>query len=224
MKRNTIIVILTVLAIAAITIYNVGGSSEKAKVSAVFERYRNALVRLDGKTAVTCVSSGTIQAYQEYCDLAFKGDKSSINSLSMINRMQVLIIRHRIKPELLETMDGRKVFAYSVDKGWTSKGTGNLGITGVSVLSARATARMTKNGKETNEIFYFVRENGKWLVDLSTAFMRMDQAFQALARKQDMEENDFIFSIITSVSGQKVTENIWIPPASKPKQEKSTAK
>jgi hypothetical protein len=158
------------------------------------------------------VSSGTIQVYQEYRDLALAGDEKTIKDLSMVNRMQVLLVRQRVKLDLLKTLDGSGLFGYAVDQNWVGKnGVVRSGIQDVAARDQRATAKVTVDGKVTAEVFHFVKEGGQWKFDLMPTIKKSDQVLQMTAKSRGMEENEFLFSIISSLSGRKVTDEIWKP-------------
>jgi hypothetical protein len=196
----------------AIILSSCGGSGEASAVKKAFESYRSALLNQDGKAAVEAVSSNTIKMYQEYRDQAMTGDEQSVKGLSIVNRMQVLLMRHRIDPKLLKKMDGNEVFAYAVDQNWIGKNSVvRLTLEDVAVSGPRATAKASADGKQTGERFHFVREEGSWKLDLGPTIQATDQVMQGIARKKGMSENELVFSLITSVSGRQVTEAIWRP-------------
>jgi hypothetical protein len=190
-------------------------TTDKEDVQAVggaFAAYRSALLSQDGKAATECVSSITIKLYQEYRDLAVSGDEAAVKKLSMVNRMQVLLLRHRIEAKALKAMDGKAVFGHAVDQNWIGKdGVVRAGLDDIAVNGPRATAKVTVSGKPTTEVFHFVKEGERWTFDLAPTIKRSDQALQQAAQTKGVSENDFILSVITSLSGRKVTDSIWRP-------------
>ena len=130
----------------------------------------------------------------------------------MIDRMQVLLLRHRIEPDSLKAMDGKAVFSHAVNNQWIGKDAVVRAALGdIAASGARGTAEVTINGQPTTEVFHFMKEDSEWKVDLAPTIKKFDQALQLAARNQGVTENEFIFSIITSLSGRKVTEDIWTP-------------
>jgi len=212
LARRPFFLIAVVFGASGMACNRTTGTSEEKSVAQIWEAYRSAVLKADGKTAVDCVSSNTIELYQEYRDLAVSGDKKSIESQSMVNRMQILLMRHRIDPKLLRAMDGAAVFAHAVDKNWIGKnGVIRAGLEDISVSGSRATAKVTADGKSTGEHFHFVKEAESWKYDLGPTIKGADQALQQLARQKGLSDNEYIFSMISSLSGRKVTEAIWSP-------------
>jgi hypothetical protein len=178
----------------------------------VFEAYRTSLLNQDGKGAAECVSPDTVKLYQDYRDWAVSGDEATVKNLSMINRMQVLLVRHRIESKALKAMDGIAVFGHAVEQNWIGKnGVVRAGLDDVAVRVPRATAKVTNAGKATAEVFHFVKDGERWTFDLVPTIKASDQALQQAARTKGVTEDEFIFSVITSLSGRKVTDAIWRP-------------
>src|SRR5687767_4748366 len=177
---------------------------ESKNVLDTFESYRSALLEQDGVSAAENVTKATIEMYQEHRDLAVSGSEKTVKELSMINRMQVLLIRHRIDPKLLKEMDGRAVFVHAVNQNWIGKNSVlRLNLQDVVVRGTRASAKATLDGQASADRFHFVKEQDKWKVDLARVFQGSDQVLQRQARQKGMEENEFLFSVITSVSGRR---------------------
>ncbi len=150
--------------------------------------------------------------YQEYRDYAVSGNEETLKNLSMINRMQVLLLRHRIEPDSLKAMDGKSVFSYAVNNQWIGKdAVVRAELRDIASNGARGTAKVTVDGQPTTEVFHFMKENNEWRFDLAPTIKKTDQALQMAVRNQGVSENEFIFSILTSLSGRKVTDDIWQP-------------
>ncbi|MBW3539792.1 MAG: hypothetical protein KY476_05940, partial [Planctomycetes bacterium] len=212
LRDRRIVIWLSAIALIPAAVSCGGSDSDVEEVGNAFEAYQSALTTTDGEKAAESVSSATIQLYQEHSDLSISGDPETVQNLSMINRMQVLLIRHRVAPASLKAMDGREVFAHAVNNEWIGKDSVvRVGIDDVAITGNRATAKVTKGGKRTGETFHFVKEHGRWKLDLTPTFRAADQLFQEAARRRGMSENEFIFSVITSLSGRQVTDEIWQP-------------
>ena len=182
------------------------------QVKQAFGEYRLALVDGDGKSAADRVSSGSIDLYGQYRELSLGGSEETIKGLSMINRLQVLLVRHRVPLESLKAMDGRGLFVYAVDNGWIGKKVVRIRLAEITALGRRATAKVTDLGKPTGDINHFIKEADGWKVDLLPTMKGADQLFQRLAKKSGQSENEYIISVITSLSGRQVTDMIWQPP------------
>lgn len=185
---------------------------ESKNVLEAFESYRSALLEQNGEAAVEHVAAATIEMYQEHRDMAVSGSEKTVKELSMINRMQVLLIRHRLDPKLLKEMDGKALFVHAVNQNWIGKNSVlRLNLQDVVVRGTRASAKATLDGQTGADRFYFVKEEDRWKLDLVRVFQNSDQVLQRKAREKGMEENEFLFSVITSLSGRRASDTIWRP-------------
>ena len=57
----------------------------------------------------------------------------------------------------------------------------------------------------------FRKEGDRWKLDLTSIMSVGDQALKALIRESGLSEDEFIASILESVSGTKVTGKVWQP-------------
>lgn len=186
---------------------------EAQAVRETFEGYRRALVAEDGEAAAGLVSESTLEAYQRYRDLALTGSEEAVKELSMVERMQVLILRHRVEADALEMMTGRGVFAHAVDEGWVGAGgIGRLQIHRVNVRGDQATANVGMGPAPSPELFRFLKEEGEWRFDLMPTLTSAEGALQQMAAARGVEENEFLLGMITSMSNEPATEALWQPP------------
>jgi hypothetical protein len=187
-------------------------SPEASDVEKAFAAYRQALLDQKGAEAADLVAPATIAEYQTFRDLALKADEATLRGLSLTRRTNVLMMRHRVGKDLLKPMDGKKALAYAVDQNWIGKeGVQKAGITDVEVSGIRATAKVTVNGNESNEMFHFVKHDGNWTIDLVPTFAKADILFGKMAADAGMGENEFLFKVLSMVSDRPVTNKIWQP-------------
>jgi hypothetical protein len=161
---------------------------------------------------VEFLSQDTIEAYQEYVSLALTADKKELESLSFINRMQVIVMRHRIPLETLKKLDGRSAIIYAVDRDWIGKdGVIRTELGQISISDKRATAEMEVGGRKAPNRIQFRHEEDEWKLDLISLLRDSNTAMKEAARRAQLEENEFLFMILESISGKKVDDGIWIP-------------
>lgn len=186
---------------------------EAEAVRETFEHYRRALLAEDGESAAGLVSTNTLEAYQRYRDLALTGSEDAVKELSMVERMQVLLLRHRIEPDALEMMTGRGTFAHAVDEAWVgSGGIQRLQIHRVTVRGDEANANVGMGPAPSPELFRFTKEEGEWRFDLMPSLTSAEGALQQMAAARGIEENEFLLGMIGSMSGEPATEALWQPP------------
>jgi hypothetical protein len=178
-----------------------------------FDAYKEAILNDKGSEAAKWVDKQTLDWYEESRQLALKAGREKLESLSMFNRMQAILIRHRVPLAELEKMDGRGLFAYAVDNGWVGKSSvSGLAIGEVSITGAFAAGTLVREGKATALKFQFSIEEGVWKVKLLPLMKMAEPGLKAQAKRAGMTENEFIIQMTEAVSGRKVPATIWDAP------------
>lgn len=187
--------------------------SDVQGVSACFEAYKGAILAQEGEAAVEHLSQSTIDEFQNYVNLALTAEREELEALSFINRMQVVLMRHRIPVETLRDLTGRSAIVYAVDRDWIGKnGVIRTELGEVSTHDDRATAEVIIGGQKAPTRFQFRREKEAWKFDLLSVLRDGNTAMKQAAEQAGMDEDEFLFTITESVSGKKIDESIWAPP------------
>jgi hypothetical protein len=198
------------LAILALTAC--GGRSENDAILETFSGYKQAILNKDGAAAVQHVPRETIDYYQQMVDWSLTADRDSLESLSTINKLGVLLMRQRIPADKLRMLDGKEAFIYAVDNGWIGeRSTIATEIGDIQISGDRATAAVYINAQKAPLRYHFAKENGSWTFNLLKAMTAGDQGLKMAIRKAGMPENEFLLSLLESVSGRKVPDSIWEP-------------
>ncbi len=185
---------------------------QEEKVKEAFESYKRAILRQSGIEAVEIVTQGTIDEYQKYVGWAKSAPKDELEGLSFVNRMQTLILRHRVPRRLLKQMTGKDAFVYAVNRDWIGKNSVvSTAVGKIEVFEHQAVADAHVAENKLPFPFLFRKEEGKWKFDLVRLLKNTNVALLATSKQSGMEENAFIFMLIESASGKRVSETIWEP-------------
>lgn len=182
------------------------------QVRLAFAGYREAVLKQKGADAVGYVTAGTLQQYQTFVDLALDGRREELEKLTLMNRMQVLMMRSQVPAEILRKATGRSMVIHAIDQGWIGEdGVLRTSLGDVTAEHGRATAVALSDGQPTPIRFEFREEEGSWKLDLVKLTKMSAPAFKAVLEQSKMEEDDFILQILEMVSGQRPDESIWQP-------------
>ena len=202
----------TIVLLLAFTLPVCSFAGEPEDVHATFDGYKSAVLSQKGEAAVGFVTKGTVEEFQNYVNWALDADRKTLESLSLANRLQVVLIRHRVPAAELTKMDGKSCFVYAVDRDWIGKnGVIHLGLGKVDISNERATAEATVGGEKTPLRMQFRKEGGQWRLDLKQLMQVANAGLVAMAKKEGITENELILVMAESVSGRKVPETIWDP-------------
>ncbi|HEY5551625.1 MAG TPA: hypothetical protein VIK52_07045 [Opitutaceae bacterium] len=207
MKR----LLTSIITACAVTALHADDATDVRKA---FDDYKAAILEQRGTEAAELVTRRTLEEYQKYRDWALFAPRITVQELSLLNRFQVAIVRHRVPTELLQGMDGRMLFAYAVDHDWIGKnGVIRLSIGEVEIASGRATAVVVLGGNPTEMRFQFRKEEDKWRFDLVYLMQLSNTALAQSIKAKGLSEDGVIFQLLETVSGRKVDDSIWDPLA-----------
>jgi hypothetical protein len=191
-----------------------GASADERAVRAAFQAYKAAVLDQQGTHAADRVTSGTLDAFERYRELALTGDRDTLQALPVTDRLQVLSIRHRVPTGQLRAMNGRAVFIYAVDRGWIGRESIERTHVGqVRVQGGIATAGIRIGRADTPVNFEFQREEGQWRLDLMPVIRMSEALFTQMAEQHGISENQLLMKLLGAVSGEPVDESIWDAPA-----------
>ena len=191
------------------TLFRDPQKEEKDRIRNTFQKYNEALLQDDGEEAAAYIDSRTLKYYSEALEKVTHADRATIESMSILDKMLVLLIRHRATREEILSFDGRSLFIYAVDKGMAGKNSiPNNSLGRIKIVGDFARARALSRGRWTPFFYHFYKENGDWKIDLTSVLSGGGIAFKKLVEKSGQEENEFLFMILEMITGRKPGEEI----------------
>lgn len=187
-------------------------TTDSQAIKECFDSYKESILNQNGKAAVEKVDSYTLAYYDRILTLSLKGQETEVRNLSVIDKTIVLIIRHRVESQILKQMNAESLFIYAVNNGWVGKNSVlDLELGKVTVSNKVAKGEIIAKGNPSSLYFRFNKENEKWLIDLTSIMPASNIAFRQLIDSKNLDDDEFVINMIESVSGKRVTENIWQP-------------
>lgn len=182
-------------------------------VKASFEGYRQAVLEDNGALASTYVSRITIAYYDSAISLARTADSLRVDSLPLIEKMTVLLIRGEMSTEMITGSKSGDGFIFAINEGMVSKDDVRKNELGkVFFDDAFARAPMVVNGQVTPMPMHFHLEEGIWKLDLTSLFPITEPVIQQMIEESEMEENEFMQFLVTiTLRGADEENPIWHP-------------
>jgi len=209
MTREIKILGMTVLLFSAHLAY--GQESEEKLVRKSFENYKFAILNDKGDEAVKYVDSRTIKYYSDILDLVKTADSSKVESLSILDKLMVLVVRHRTSREEIFKFDGKSLFVYAIKNRMVGISVASNTIGDVTIDQNFAKGELITKGEKTPYFFHFYKEEKIWKIDLTSLFPVAIMAFNKIADESGQAQNDFLLSLLEMTTGIKPGPEIWKP-------------
>ena len=187
-------------------------ADDSTAIHEAFSAYRSAILAGNGASATAYLSSSTFEYYDQMRELALDGDLKTVQGLSLINQMQVLMLRLRVPPDQLGSMTPHELVAHAVNEGWIGKNS-VLAVQPGRVLSEKnvAVLHAIVNGQDAGPAFRFNRESGAWRLDLVPTIQAANAGLQMAIKREGVSESEFMITLIESVVGRKIGAEAWEP-------------
>ena len=177
-----------------------------------YESYKAAILSDQGEEAIQWVDSRTITYYGDMLELVKNADSAQLETLSILDKFMVLIIRHKASKEDILSFDGRGLFIYAIKEGMVGKNeVVNNTIGEVTIEDAFAKGQLLVQEQPTPLYMDFYRESDRWKVDLTSVFGPTEELFDKLIQDSGQAENEYLFMLLGMVLGTEPGPEIWKP-------------
>lgn len=207
MKKTILIIILNL-----VTLHFSYGQDDKVLIKKCFENYKTTARLQQGKEALNYIDSRTISYYDTIVTLARSADSLKVSSLSFIDKLTVLLLRHRVTKEQILNMNGESLFIYYIDNGLVGKeGAVNNEVGEITIDGNFAKGQFLHKGKETPLDFHFYKEGGRWRFNITSMFAFTTMFAKRTIENSGMTEDEFILLILEKSTGKLPGSTIWRP-------------
>lgn len=215
MPRSLFRVLFIILATLCLVPAGCGGE-EDAEIRDVFDVYLAALEKRDVATFMKHVDPQVIERYGGYVRLAQKGSKAQILGLPPSSMLQVLVLRHRVPPETLQTLTGESWVRLAIQESWfdldSEDEVQEFRLGRITHRSPRASADLLADGDKTGTRVEFVKVEGAWLINDECFGHWFDKALEKLAARVNLPQIDVLFRLESEESGKRVDPAIFDKP------------
>ncbi|HZW09646.1 MAG TPA: hypothetical protein VFF69_07065 [Phycisphaerales bacterium] len=189
-------------------------AAEKEAIRAALRQLDDANEARDGAAAVAVMSSRALEEYTRLVKIALDGSKTDVQTLSPLEMLQVIQMRHRMDRRQLAAMDGKAFQEYATGEGWNSGARARWEDTigDISVAGDTAYAEVLgTDGGDSGVQGHFEREEGVWKVN-HFSFMRVwDDELRRLALQYDIGLPEMIVRFEEMATLQQIRKSIWEP-------------
>lgn len=178
-----------------------------------FIAYKSAIIEADGEAAAAVVTQNSRDYFRMLADQALTLDRAGLHQIHLTDRLYAMLLRHSLDRTTLEKMSGSDVVSYAVDEGWIGRnGASQLRLGHYEVDGDHASGTILRpDGLKSSFKMEFVREGGKWLLDLVALMKLTRTAFEYAVQQSGLSEDEFVILMLEQGSGRKPGPDIWNP-------------
>jgi hypothetical protein len=181
-------------------------ATEAEAMRSVLQGYLDAVRRHDGTAATQAVTRDTRAYYARMRDMAMTAPEAQVRTLPLMDRVSVLMYRHRVPAEVLRTLTGDAAFAHTVSEGWVAR-TANWQPSATAPVYGNGDRAVVREGGMNVQM---VREEGAWRWDMMPVIRAASTQFTA-SLPAGMKEDEFVLLVLSSASGRPVSPTVWQP-------------
>ena len=180
-----------------------------------FLAYKTAIVTSDGDAAAGVVTQESRDYFRKLADQALTLDREGMSRIHLSDRLYAMLLRHNLDRARLQSMTGGEVVSYAVREGWIGReGATQLELGNYQVDGDAASGTILRpDGGETTFKMEFVKEDGRWLLDLVALMQLTRAAFEYAVQQSGLPEDDFVLLMLEQGTGRKPGPDIWSPPS-----------
>ncbi|HEY0017419.1 MAG TPA: hypothetical protein VGC13_14000 [Longimicrobium sp.] len=175
-------------------------------IRAVVREYQQAASRRDGAATSRLVTRDTRGYYARMRDLAVYAPEGAVRAMPLMDRVMVLMYRHRVPADELRAMVADSAFAYTIDSGWVSGDLGDDVASQGEIYGEGDLAILRLAGED----IHFLREDGAWRWDMVPMLQAASAEF-APDPDSGMTEDEFLMFILRYSNGTEPSPDIWRP-------------
>lgn len=186
--------------------------SDAEVIQEVFQTYRNSILRGNGSEAASCLDARSIRYYNELVKDSLTLSRRELDALDIMSKLLVVRMRIEITKAELEKMSGLEFFAYSIEKGWTSSSSVSQIDRIVNITSDGRMAQAGIPAAPQQQVFFFMKEDGKWKLAAWKMQALADQVFKKNVNDSGMTVDEYIKTAVSAVSKHEWDDHAFEGP------------
>jgi hypothetical protein len=179
--------------------------AEAEAVRDVVRQYQDAVRRRDGAAAARLVTADTRAFYGRMRDMAVSAPEAQVRAAPLIERISILMYRHRVPAEELRALPADSAFAYTIRSGWVTAMDGDEFAAQAAVYGEGDRAALRNMGDT-----FFVREDGAWRWDMLPLILGASEEFGEGLETPE-EQDEFTMLVLRMSNGREPSPEIWKP-------------
>ncbi|MFI6096354.1 hypothetical protein ACIA8G_12405 [Lentzea sp. NPDC051213] len=183
-------------------------ADESPAVREALAAYTTAAVAKDGATAVTVVASTFLKVYDDVRKLALTATEQELADVPVSRRVIAYAMRGDLDAATLRSASPKDLVTAAFNKGLVNaQNTGGIELGAVAVDGDVASAEVLVKGEKAPYKFRFLREDGRWKLDLEPVLALTDTALAAVAKQKNVTVEQLVEqALVTKYGAAKAAE------------------
>ncbi len=188
-------------------------ANEEKLIRKTLSDYKSAVLKDNGNEAVKYVDSQTITYYQHLKESAMTLDSIDIERMRLMDRFQMILMKHLLKPEELRKMDGRQIFAILIKNRTISKESFIKATIGKLTIHENFASAQILIDKRPVDVFEmtFSKERGRWKVMVLEMLRTVEPFLKEQIDKKGTDEHVLFDLVANELNGKYLEQNVWHP-------------
>lgn len=188
-------------------------ANEEKLIRKTLSDYKAAVLKDNGNEAVKYVDSQTIAYFHSLQQNAMTLDSIDIERLRLMDRYQLVMLKHMLKPNELRTMDGKQVLAFLINSKTINKETIMKMTPGnIVIRENNASAQILIDNKKAADFqFTFYKEHGNWKLSIMQLTQMLEPYLLEMIDKSGYDEHT-LYDLAGAGFNDKFLDNsVWHP-------------
>jgi hypothetical protein len=187
-------------------------ADEAPLVAAAFNGYKAAALAGDGPAAVQHLADTAYVFYDEARESALTASADELRRQPVSTQLTVLFMRGSLDADLLREGSPEELVAAAIDAGLVGEaGLNRLELGDISVTGDKAKASVLVASKAAHLEMSFIRQGGRWTLDLLPLIRLSDAAFEEAARQQGLTIDQLVDSTLAQKYGNEQAARLREP-------------
>ena len=214
--------LVAVLGLVASLVLAIGCDDTRAEIEQTIEDLEAAIAAGDGERFVDGLAPETFQHYDRIIKLALDGTPRQVQVLSVTEKLDIIVMRHRMTRKDLSKMDGRAWLKQMVTRSWG----GSIiaapeYVDHKNVLSRGSSATLEVvydvrqpmfsgegSGKKLADRIDFIKVEDRWLADWRRPATLLERIIEVQASMNRMSPERVLIGMVEAASDKPVDK--WI--------------
>lgn len=186
----------------------------RAEIIETLDKYLSFCRARNGSEAAALIDPVTVEYYESVRDWVLYSNRSQVMKLPLYDRIQVMMLRGQFVASDIENLDGRRLFALTVDVGAVSgRPVEHESLGEMEWISEnRARIKLEVAAPSDQSLWFeFFRSAERWHINIAHIRTIYEATKEVEIRSKERDEDEYLRSVVKYQFGDVDYEALWDP-------------